>query len=107
MKTNSEPSLPVFPPPAEAHSSERLGLEQEIDLLRAAVRRLFEIGLDSSDNAEAVRALRAMATAAGRLAVLLRTCADLGRAGKDEPDMLARALQEIAIELQREGLDEP
>ena len=75
------------------------GLEDEITLLRVTLRRAFEFANDQVQDAETWgRMLATMATAAGRLAYLLRTQKDLTGETDDITDILTRALEGINVQ---------
>jgi hypothetical protein len=69
------------------------GLQDEIDLLKVAMRRILEQGLDSGDPEQSIKALQALAAAAGKLASLSLAHARL--TGQDEDPLLEQVLRAV------------
>lgn len=76
------------------------GLENEINMLRVATRRFFEIASQTEELEEAAMALRTLALAAVRVASLARTQEQIGRRADQSLDAITQALQEVAGELE-------
>ena len=80
-------------------SSGRGGLQDEIALLRLAVRRLFALSQEQDDG-EAVKTLTALSAAAARLARIVQTQAQLSAASDDDLEsLLMKALSEVREEM--------
>lgn len=98
-KTNAAKHTEAARPEAGTHGGRPAGgLEDEIALLRWAVRRLYALAQEQ-DNDEAVKTLIALGATATRLARLVQTQARLPGTGEDELQaLLAQALEEVARE---------
>lgn len=84
---------------ANASGGGRGGLQDEIALLRLAVRRLFALSQEQDDG-EAVKTLTALSAAAARLARIVQTQAQLsGASDGDLEALLMQALSEVRQEL--------
>ena len=78
------------------------GLENEIAMLRAITRRVFQMAHGIDDLDEAIEALRALGISASRLAGLLRTQAELGEAQDQQlAGTIAQALMEMSDEMRQ------
>ena len=76
------------------------GLQDEINLLRVVMRRVFGVASEEEQDADTwFRALASLGLAAGRLANLLRTQHTLRAEGEDLLGVISQAIGEVASEL--------
>jgi hypothetical protein len=78
-------------------------LEDEINMARVAIRRMFKISKEQAeqDPAAAVRTLAILSAVSGRLASLIRAQEQLKAAGRDSDDSDLRVmLESVLVEVQ-------
>jgi hypothetical protein len=95
-RTARRSARPAKAHPGEAHPSEQL--RNEIEMLRSAIRRMYQAVELAEDLDSRARALRALAGSMSGLARLIQIQNELGRGDGFETE-LAQALEEVQLEL--------